>query len=53
MIAEQLGISERTVQSHVSHIFAKLGVASRAEAIAAYYCLMPETDVRERVVGVG
>jgi predicted ATPase/DNA-binding CsgD family transcriptional regulator len=33
-IAERLFISPRTVTTHVSHIFAKVGVASRAEAIA-------------------
>ena len=31
-IATELGISERTVENHVSHILAKLGVASRDAA---------------------
>lgn len=29
--AEELGISERTLESHMKHIFEKLGVASRSE----------------------
>ena len=33
-IAEQLVVSERTVHRHVSNIFAKLGVSSRAAATA-------------------
>ena len=33
-IGERLFISRRTVQAHLSHIFAKLGVASRAELAA-------------------
>jgi pimeloyl-ACP methyl ester carboxylesterase/DNA-binding CsgD family transcriptional regulator len=32
-IAERLGISEKTVRNHLSHIFDKLGVWSRAQAI--------------------
>lgn len=36
-IARHLRISERTVASHVSHIFTKIGVASRAAATAYAY----------------
>ena len=32
-IAERLGISEKTVRNHLSHMFDKLGVWSRAQAI--------------------
>jgi DNA-binding NarL/FixJ family response regulator len=34
-IAVQLGLSENTVKSHISHLFSKLGVQSRAEAVSA------------------
>ena len=37
VIAENLFISEKTVASHVSHIFTKLGVTSRAAATAYAY----------------
>jgi DNA-binding NarL/FixJ family response regulator len=33
-IAGRLSLSENTVKSHISHIFGKLGVQSRAEAVA-------------------
>jgi DNA-binding NarL/FixJ family response regulator len=34
-IAARLNLSENTVKSHISHIFGKLNVQSRAEAVAA------------------
>jgi DNA-binding NarL/FixJ family response regulator len=37
VIAEDLFISEKTVASHVSHIFTKLGVTSRSAATAHAY----------------
>ncbi|MFV1962819.1 MAG: response regulator transcription factor [Acidimicrobiia bacterium] len=33
-IAEQLYLSPATVRNHIQHILAKLGVHSRAEAVA-------------------
>ena len=36
-IAEELFISEKTVTSHLTHIFTKLGVSSRAAATACAY----------------
>jgi DNA-binding NarL/FixJ family response regulator len=36
-IADQLVISEKTVTSHISHIFTKLGVTSRSAATAYAY----------------
>jgi len=39
-IAEELFISPRTVETHISHIFQKLGVSSRTEA--AIYVVQAE-----------
>jgi two-component system competent response regulator ComA len=32
-IAVELGVSARTVQTHLTRVFAKLGVSSRTEAV--------------------
>jgi DNA-binding NarL/FixJ family response regulator len=34
-IAEKLFISAQTVKTHIAHIFEKLGVRDRAEAVAS------------------
>jgi len=50
-IARELSIGEKTVKTHVSHILAKLGVASRTQAAlyAARVGLVPAGKVGERV----
>jgi DNA-binding NarL/FixJ family response regulator len=34
-IADQLGVSEPEVEAHLSRLFARMGAASRTEAVAA------------------
>ncbi|NMB89468.1 MAG: hypothetical protein GYA17_14005 [Chloroflexi bacterium] len=42
-MAQALGIAARTAEFHLTHIYARLGVASRAEAILALF----QRDLRE------
>lgn len=42
VIANFLGISEHTVEQHLQHIYVKLKVASRAEAVWSYWQAVPK-----------
>jgi DNA-binding NarL/FixJ family response regulator len=44
-IARQLYLSEKTVRNHVNHIYAKLGVRNRAQAMASWL----GTDAQDRL----
>jgi DNA-binding NarL/FixJ family response regulator len=35
-VAERLGISEKTVKTHLTHVYQRLGVTTRADMIAAF-----------------
>ena len=58
VIAQELFISEKTVASHVSHIFTKLGVTSRSAATAhaydhGYLAARPEAERRGEARNAG
>lgn len=48
-IAVQLGISDRTVQGHIAHIFGKMGVTNRTEAVIRAVSLgwIPQNVIRQ------
>jgi DNA-binding NarL/FixJ family response regulator len=37
VIGHRLGLTEKTVKNHLNHIFAKLGVRSRTEAVVRWH----------------
>jgi len=49
-IADQLSISTRTVESHLNHIFDKLGVSSRTQAVL--YALQLNSGVNSKIGGI-
>jgi len=46
-IARQLFLSEKTVKNHVNRIYAKLGVSSRATAIALWRGMVSVLPARD------
>jgi ATP/maltotriose-dependent transcriptional regulator MalT len=47
-ISSSLSISESTVENHIHHIYAKLGISNRAQAVAHAFRLglaVPQIDV--------
>jgi len=52
-IAVELVISPKTVATHIQHLLSKLGVHSRAEAVAAAYRRgLVEFDVHAHTIGI-
>jgi DNA-binding NarL/FixJ family response regulator len=47
-IASELFLSEKTVKNHVNHIYAKLGVSSRAQAIAHWLGIIRHDEIGGR-----
>jgi DNA-binding NarL/FixJ family response regulator len=47
-IASELFLSEKTVKNHVNHIYAKLGVSSRAQAIAHWLGIIRHGEIGGR-----
>lgn len=45
-VAEQLGLSEATVRTHLSHIYAKVGVRGRVELLARLQGASTSSDAR-------
>jgi len=47
-IADDLGISDRTVESHLAHVYGKLGVTSRRVLIRMSVQLAPSQEIGAR-----
>lgn len=43
-VATKLGMKVKTLETHISHIFQKLGVATRSELSFVWWDIHPETD---------
>jgi two-component system nitrate/nitrite response regulator NarL len=52
-IAAELFISEKTVETHIQHVLSKLGVHSRAQAVAVAHCDGLVERPRPRLVPAG
>ena len=52
-IARTLGITTRSVERHLTHLFAKLHVPNRTAAVAIYWRLTPTSESVFRLYTVG
>ena len=52
-IAEHLFISKRTVDAHLDHIYAKLGISSRVELLNALQLTRPKPALRDPAQALG
>jgi DNA-binding NarL/FixJ family response regulator len=50
-IAEKLFLSEKTVKTHVNHIFTKLGVTDRVQAVLYYRETIDPAGTKDTTVG--
>ncbi len=47
-IARELGIAEKTVESHLSNIYKKIGACCRAEAVSIYLISLQKQHLSKR-----
>jgi DNA-binding NarL/FixJ family response regulator len=50
-IADRLYLSEKTVKTHVNHIFTKLGVTDRVQAVLYYRRIIEPTTTEDTTTG--
>jgi DNA-binding NarL/FixJ family response regulator len=50
LIAQRLFLAEKTVKNHVNNIYAKLGAASRSDAVARWLSDAPEAPAGQTSV---